>query len=667
MGAKKIRFDGWLLDPASGDLERAGTHIRLQDQPLQLLTELIASRGDVVTREQLIARLWPTGVVDFDTGLNTAIRKLRTALGDTADTPRYIETLPRRGYRFIGSLDADPAPAPTAAPAAPPSAIPVPAAEVVSSGGPVHGPSRRAAFIRRALLVSVALTGLIGLLVVWYRPHGSDTVQPPARVTAVRVTPPAEPPVGAVTVSAPPAHSIAVLPFVNMSGDAKQDYFSDGISEELLDALSRLHDLQVAARTSSFSFRGKDVDVATIAHRLNVGAVLEGSVRREGNTVRISVQLINAATGFQIWTQTYDRTLTDILKLQTEVATSVAQQLEVKLVGDEDARIELGGTRNSQAYDAYLRGLQIYEKRSDEAVYREALAAFDQAISFDPHFAMAYARRAASLDHIYSFIDDPSARKRLNQQAREAAQHAVALAPELGDAHMDLAFTYIVGVSPDLAEAAREYDRAIALAPGSALVQRHFAFFSAMLGHFETAEAAARQAVRLDPEKGSTRLVLAEVLYAARRFDETLTVLDEAMALSPGSHQIESWVPDALIASGQIDKARMSCESPSAPLDEDDRHSCLALVYHTLGRQADAEREMEQLKAMIPGYDGLAWEVARVYAQWGDKQAAIRWLSRAEQIGSVDLYAGLRVDWALDPIRNEPQFKAMEARMKFPP
>jgi serine/threonine-protein kinase len=463
---------------------------------------------------------------------------------------------------------------------------------------------------------------------------------------------------------APPAHSIAVLPFVNMSGDANQEYFSDGISEELLDSLSRLNDLQVAARTSSFSFKGKDVDISTVAHKLNVGAVLEGSVRRSGNTIRITVQLINAVTGFHIWSQSYDRKLTDILKLQTEVATSVAQQLEVKLVGDEGTKIELGGTKNADAYDSYLRGLQQYEEaHATERDYRDALTAFDRAISLDPNYALAYTRRAAALDYIYRYPDDPNVRPAVLAQAHEAVERALALAPQLGEAHMVLAYTYSRG-APDLAAAAREYERAVALAPGSAWVQRGFGFFAAKLGHFELALAAARRAVSLDPQKALTRQVLAEVLIDARRYGEALTVLADAMVLSPGSHALESLIQGALVASGEIEKARMTCESPSTPLDDDDRYSCLALVYHKLGRQADAQRELEKFQA-VTREDG-EFGVAEIYAQWGDKPTALQWLARAERLHNFDLLS-LRVDWALDPIRNEPQFKAIESRLHFPP
>src|SRR3984957_8616558 len=207
---------------------------------------------------------------------------------------------------------------------------------------------------------------------------------------ATRVGEPAAP-IPAVVAFAPPPHSIAVLPFVNMSGDASQEYFSDGISEELLDALSRLDQLHVVARTSSFSFKGQAVDTSTIARKFNVGSILEGSVRRAGNTVRITVKLIDGGNGFHVWSQTYDRNLSDILQVQTEVATAVASELKLKLAGDEAGKIEAGGTTNPDAYDAFLRGEQLYSKASGGESWRSALMFFDQAITLDPKYAFAYA------------------------------------------------------------------------------------------------------------------------------------------------------------------------------------------------------------------------------------------------------------------------------------
>jgi serine/threonine-protein kinase len=463
---------------------------------------------------------------------------------------------------------------------------------------------------------------------------------------------------------APPPHSIAVLPFVNMSGDASQDYFSDGISEELLNSLSRLNDLQVVARTSSFSFKGQNVDVATIAHKLNVGAVLEGSVRRSGNTVRITVQLINAVTGFHIWSQTYDRNITDILKVQTDVATSVAQQLETRLAGDAEARIGMGGTKNPEAYDAYLRGRQLLlDQDPDEARGRAAIAAFDRAIALDPGFALAHAGRAAALGNFAIFNAKPDEQAALRAQALHAAQRSVELAPELGEAHLALAQIRAF-LLLDYAAAAPEFDRALALAPGSARVQRAYAGYAADLGHFEAAVQAARRTVSLDPQAVSAHTTLGVTLYLARRYDEALAALQHAKALSPNSHYIQISMTLSLLASGKTQQARAQCESTSTPLDEDFRHHCLALVYHTLGRQADAERELQQLHAL--NGDGSAFGYAEIYAQWGEKTQSLQWLATAQRLDNPNLQS-LRVDWQLDPVRTEPQFKEIEVRMNMPP
>ena len=266
----------------------------------------------------------------------------------------------------------------------------------------------------------------------------------------------------------PPARSIAVLPFVNLSGDATQDYLGDGISDELLNELSKLSELQVAARTSSFSFKGKSLDAATIARSLNVGALVEGSVRRDGDSLRITAQLINAATGFQIWSQTYDRRFSDMLHVQTEVATAVAKGLQVKLIGDEAAKLAHADTSNAAAYDAYLRGMQLfYRPNTGESGYRAAAEEFATAAALDPGYALAYTWRAAALVKVCMIGTNPNERAALRAQARSAAEQAVELAPQLGEAHLALALAHDIGVQ-DRAEAGREYDQALALAPGSA-------------------------------------------------------------------------------------------------------------------------------------------------------------------------------------------------------
>jgi TolB-like protein/tetratricopeptide (TPR) repeat protein len=467
-----------------------------------------------------------------------------------------------------------------------------------------------------------------------------------------------------VTVAfTPPPHSIAVLPFVNMSGDASQEYFSDGVTEELLNSLSRLNELQVVARTSSFSFKGQNADISTIAHKLNVAAILEGSVRRAGNTVRVTVQLIDTRTGFHVWSQTYDRTLNDILKVQTDVATSVAHQLEVNLGGDEADKIELGSTKNPAAFDAYLRGTHLLLRGdTDEAGGRAAVMAFNQAVAMDPSYALAHAGHAAALANLAIFNAKPGERASLREQAKEAAEQAVALAPQLGQVHLVLA-ELDAFLLLDYAAAAPEFDRAMALSPGSAGVLEAFAGFSGQLGHVEAAVQSAQRAVRLDPQHVDAYIGLGQAFYYAHRYDEALATLQHADALVPHSHYIQALVTMAVFASGQTEQAQHLCETASTPLDDDFRHHCLAEVYHLLGRQADAERHLAELKAV--NGDGSAYGYALIYAQWGNKAESLRWLNTAQRLHSPGLQS-LRVDWELDPIRNTPEFKAIEARMNFP-
>jgi len=462
----------------------------------------------------------------------------------------------------------------------------------------------------------------------------------------------------------PPVHSVAVLPFTNLSGDPTQDYFSDGISEELINALSHVEALQVSARTSSFSFKGKNADIATIARKLNVAAILEGSIRRSGNTVRITAQLVNTVNGYHLWSQNYDRELRDILTLQTDIATAVAQELQVKLLGDEAARIEVGGTHNPEAYDAYLRGIQIQITAQDLASSRLALAAFDQAIALDPNFAAAYTHRTRALHGVANFTTDPGAVRDLYAMAREAAERAVTLAPDDADAHMALGWHVLVHGYLDFGAAEREVDRAMALAPGSATVLDSYAGFEGIVGHHEVALAAMRHAITLDPQNPRYREHLLQNLTWARRFDDVLVAVQDAKALHAEGYYAGIYSATSYLALGRPELASKLCESPATPLDGGERHFCLALAYHALGKIPPAAAELERFKALNGDLSAVSY--AAVYAQWGDPDAALEWLATGERLRRASL-VGIKVDWMFDPIRNQPRFQALELRLNFPP
>jgi TolB-like protein/Tfp pilus assembly protein PilF len=427
-----------------------------------------------------------------------------------------------------------------------------------------------------------------------------------------------------VTAFSPPPHSLAVLPFVNLSGDASQDYFSDGLTEELLNSLAQINELQVAARTSSFSFK-EHPDIATVAHQLNVGAVLEGSVRRSANTIRITVQLINAVTGFHLWSKTYDWDLGDVLKLQTEIATAVAGALKVTLLGDIAAKVELGGTRNPAAFDAYLRGAKAYGSFRDTKDLPAAIAAYTEAIRLDPHYALAFAARSIAFSGVAAEAETAAAMHEGYDKAQADARQALILAPDLAQAHLALAF--VSENTLNFTQANDEYERALAIAPGNAEVLRISGQFAAYMGHFDAGVAAARRAVVLDPLARESHTVLGRALYAARRYGEAVAAFGEVISLEPDFKDTYGFRGQAYYGLGDLKSARASCETKP---DYWRSQQCLSVIYDKLRQRADAEAELAKLKAAFG--DAAAYQNATIYAQWGNPAKVLEWLETALRV-----------------------------------
>ncbi len=465
--------------------------------------------------------------------------------------------------------------------------------------------------------------------------------------------------VAPATAFAPPPHSIAVLPFINLSGDKEQEYFSEGLTEELLNSLAQINDMQVAARTSAFSFKGTNTDIGTIARKLNVAAVMEGSVRRSEHTVRVTAQLINAVTGFHLWSKTYDRDLGDVLKLQTEIATAVADALKVTLLGDVAAKIELGGTRNPAAFDAYLRAAKAFQSRHQDKEIPTAIVAYTEAIRLDPNFALAFSGRSIALTTYAGNEATGAAVREGYEKAESDAREAVALAPALAEGHLALANVFETGTF-DFARAGDEYERALELAPGNAQVLRLSGTFAAYMGHFDTGVAAAHRAVVLDPLDRRSHSALGRALYAARRYREAAAAHAEAISLNPDFQSAYGERGLAFYAVGDLERARATCETKR---DDWGSQQCLAVVYEKLGRHADAEAELAKMKAALG--DALAFQYATIYAQWGDRAKALEWLDIAMRLRDPGL-ENLKTEPFFDPLRKEPRFNAIERELKFP-
>jgi TolB-like protein len=504
-----------------------------------------------------------------------------------------------------------------------------------------------------AVIATIALiTGVI---------HWRGTLKSGAPKTAISVDKRLQiPAMEGDAVFEPPPNSIAVLPFVNISNDAKQDYFSDGVSEELINTLAGLTELKVIARTSAFSFKGHEADIATISRKLNVRNILEGSVRKSDKVVRITAQLIDSKTGFHLWSKTYDRKIDDIFKIQADVAQAVALHIEGAVVGGEFS--DRANTKSAQAYDAYLRCIHLYGgEGSMEHRFRAAMAAIDQAISFDPNFADAYAKRAGLMGDYAPFENDIKVRAEMAASALAAARTAVSLAPDRGFMHMRLGETLALRL--DFKEAAAEFRRAISLSPGVAAIHQAFATFAVDMGLAETAVLSARRAVELDPESSYAHSALAYVLYSTKQYSEAIKESQTLKRLDPGGFDVDGLTAEIYLALGQADLARGICENSQSKVPDNFRQYCLAIAYHILGRREDAEHQLAQMKNV--GGDSNAFSYAEIYAMWGDKQAALEWLSKAESLKDSGL-SQLKSSQAFDSIREDLVFKRIEEGMNFP-
>lgn len=468
---------------------------------------------------------------------------------------------------------------------------------------------------------------------------------------------PTAPPSVAQVTFAPPPHSIAVLPFVNMSGDKEQEYFSDGLTEELLNSLTRVNELQVAGRTSSFFFKGEHADLATIARRLNVANVLEGSVRRSGKTVRVTAQLINAVSGFHAWSQTYDRDLGDILKLQTEIANAVASALRVTLLGDVAGKIELRGTHNAAAFDAYLRGIAAARGMRGAQSQKAAIAEYNEAIRLDPEYALAHAARAImEVAYAQEFATGAAIAQGM-ARAQADGNEALTLAPNLAEGHEALARH--AAASLELARALEEHKRSVALAPGNAALLAEYGRFAGDIGLTESGLAAARRAVLLDPLNPRSHYLLGQTLHSARRYGEATSAYEASIALNPDSPYARAFNGLNEYVQGNLKRATELCEARPSQWSD----LCLAVAYEKLGRRAEAQALLDKFKS-AQGDHG-AFQYAEINTQWGDLPAALDWLEKAFRLRDPGLVT-LRTDPLLDPLRKEPRFRAIERALKFP-
>jgi TolB-like protein len=459
-------------------------------------------------------------------------------------------------------------------------------------------------------------------------------------------------------------NSVAVLPFKNLSGDASQDYLSDGLSEELRSTLARNLKLQVMAQASASRFRDRADDAVTIAEKLGVAYLLDGTLRRSGDIARVTADLIDGRTGFSRWSQSFDRSLHDIFAVQTEIARTVASALAAEVApeqampaGSASELAAQGGTRNPAAYDAYLRGRALYDLSVDEASERAALAQFDAALAADPDYAPAHAARARSLTAIANQYGRAGQLEELYSAAIVSAQRAIEIAPGLADAYSTLGFTLFQG-RLDARGARAPFERSRELGAGEATVMARYAQYCARVGRARDAADAMQQALRLDKLNPLIHRAAGSIEYAARNYAASIAPARAALAMNPRMSRAHAAIGDAMFMLGQWPAARAEYLAEPA---KDFAATGLAVVEHKLGDRAAAAQSRRAVEAEG---DRLLYQQAQVLAQWGELEAAMTSLQRALAMGDSGLvYA--RNDPLLDPLRQDPRFGELLKRIGF--
>jgi TolB-like protein/Flp pilus assembly protein TadD len=459
-------------------------------------------------------------------------------------------------------------------------------------------------------------------------------------------------------------NSVAVLPFKNISGDTSQDYFSDGLSEELRSTLARNLKLRVMAQASSAKFRNRAEDAVTIAANLGVAYLLDGTVRKSGEIARITADLIDGHTGFSRWSQSFDRSLHDIFAVQSEIARTVASALAAEMMpdpkvpaGSAGALAAEGGTRSAQAYDAYLRGRALYDLSADEASDRAALAQFDAAIAADPNFAPAHAARARSLTAIANQYGKAGQLQELYESAIESAQRAIEIAPGLADAYSTLGFTLFQG-RLDAQGARAPFERSRELGAGEATVLARYAQYCARIGRRQQAAESIRGALLLDVLNPLIYRAASAIEYAARNYAASIPPARQALGMNPRMARAHAAIGDALFMLGRQDEARTEYLAEPA---SDFGLTGLAVVEHHLGHLKSARDAFAKIDQEG---DRVRYQQAQILSQWGQLDAAIERLQQARAIGDSGLVYARNDPW-LDPLRGDPRFAELLKSIGF--
>ena len=601
------RFGEFILDAESGELRRNGDTVQLQPQTLAVLLALLCRPEQIVAREALQKAVWTEDTyVEFEDALNHAIRRLRSVLGDTAQVPKYIQTVPRRGYKFMLPVETNSPPA-TRAPV---------------EGRTAEPPQRGSMRWRRHLAIAAFCLVIAAGIVYSIRGHRAS----------------------------PQIQSIAVLPFTDYSGDLQQEYFVDGVTDTLIANLSQIRSLRVISRTSVMRYKGAKKPVPEIAKELGVDGIIEGSVMRDGNRIRITVQLIHAPSDSHLWAKSYERNLRDVLSLQSEVTLAIAEGVRAQINTEEKSRLARSHTVNPEAYDLYMQGRYWWSKRNQQGI-RKAIDCFQRSIEADPNFALAYSGLADALRFAVVFRVS-AATEELRTRQTAAAQTAVALDGSSAEAHTSLGAIHEAGLRWPQAES--EYLRALALNPNYAVAHHWYAGYLILQGRLEEALEHAIAAQQLDPLYLPCGLTRANVLRQLGRLEEADAQLQRVLQIDPDLLLAHCFRRSVREDQGRFPEAADEaerCGLPETVKQDRERASALRLAYTQRGASGYWKQKLQFGEQDYRDKSGGEFDIILAYAQLGEKDQALNWLSNGDcrKMMVVGLHEQVVKAFRLDP------------------
>ena len=643
--ARILRFGLFEVDMESCELRKKGVRLKLREQSHHILRILLEHPGEIVTREELRRRLWlPDTFVDFDHSLNTAMMRLREVLGDSSENPRFIETLPRRGYRFIAPVQ-QVGPDERGGSLARPG--PLPAEPAPWSEGPPEVPFSERLIPaghrwRPPFLMAVAL-GLCLLLAAGVVYKMRQTAATPAL--------------------ARPIQSLVVLPMENLSGNSNEQYFADGMTDELIASLARISSIRVLSRTTSMGYKGTHESLNRIAKELDVDAVVEGTVLRSGNRVRITAELIQVSTDRHLWADTYESSLNDILALQNRVASAIVDEIRIRLTPQDKARLATTPNVSSAAYEDYLKGLFHWNKRSAGDLV-QAISYFESATVKDPQYALAYAGLADAYGILGAAIVGTVPTSEVAPKAQAAATRAVELDDTLAETQTALA-TEKFNYEWDWKAAEAGFRRAIALNANYATAHQRYSLYLIAMGRQQESLDEMERARSLDPLSVSVNFSLGWRLYMSRQYDRAIAQLLNTVEMDRSfllphivlgeCYEQKGDYPRAIAELQQA--ALMSQHSPPVI-------AALGHVYGMAGKRAEALKILDELYAESATRYVSPFYTALVYVSLRDHQQAADWLEKAYGDRSNTLVFA-NVDPQLDSLRSNPRFVDILRRMGF--